>query len=356
MSDVVSRSWFAVLPNPEKNGYPGTPEEVVEKLKTEWVQDNPLKRGYWAYCISAKGMPHIHMVLEGTGSMRFSAVKKAYPSAHLEPTKGSKKQVLAYINKESPFEEKGEQVITSISYGNIEGNKQYALHNADSIFCAIERMIEEGMTPSQIMEVDIRLRKEENIIRKCYFAKRYKETPPQRKITVIWHLGDSGSGKSFTYVKLCEEHGDDNVYFFSDYANKGNGGFDTYCGEPILFMDELKGNALPFELLLMITQGYRTQVHCRYSNCYALWTEVHITSVYAPEDIYRETVSKERQDKDTIKQLLRRITKYVYHYKQGEQYKIFELDGEQYEGFDDLKRHAPSEEWMEVDDNDLPFK
>ena len=57
--------------------------------------------------------------------MRFSAVKKAYSTkaVHFEPTKGNKKQVMAYIRKEPPFDEKGEQVICFTSFGNIEGNK-----------------------------------------------------------------------------------------------------------------------------------------------------------------------------------------------------------------------------------------
>lgn len=111
MADTVSRSWFAVFPNPENHGYEGSPEDIVEKLKQEWIGDNPFRKGWWGYCISAKGLPHVHMVLEDSGSCRFTKVKKAYPTAHLEPTKGTKKQVLQYIKKEPPFDEKGEQVI-----------------------------------------------------------------------------------------------------------------------------------------------------------------------------------------------------------------------------------------------------
>lgn len=88
-------------------------------------------------------------------------------------------------------------------------------------------------------------------------------------------------------------------------------------------MDELKQDSLPFELLLTITQGYRSQIHCRFSNCFALWSEVHITSIFSPEDIYGGMVSRENQVKDTIKQLLRRITAYIYHYKVGDEYKSF---------------------------------
>jgi hypothetical protein len=354
--DTVSRSWFAVFPYPEQHGYSGTPEEICEQLKQGWIGDNHLRKGWWGYCISDKGMPHIHMVLEGSGSMRFSAVKKAYPTAHLEPTKGNKKQVLAYIKKESPFDEKGEQVIYFTSHGNIECNKRFALSNNNDTLQTIEQLIEEGMTPDAIMAEDIRLREKESLIRKAYFAKRYKETPPQRDVKIVWHCGESGTGKSYAYIKLCEQFGDDNVYFFSDYANRGSGGFDNYGGQPILFMDELKRESLPYELLLTIMQGYRTQIHCRYSNCFALWSEVHITSIFSPEDIYGGMVNWETQAKDTIKQLLRRITQYVYHYKENGEFKTFKLPGNQYKDFDDLKRKATGKEFLSVDDEDKPFE
>lgn len=205
------------------------------------------------------------------------------------------------------------------------------------------------------MSEDIRLRREESLIRKCYFAKRYKGTPLMRTVKVVWHCGDSGCSKSYSYIDLCEKYGDDNVYFFSDYANRGVGGFDGYNGEKILMMDELKKDSLPSELLLTITQGYRLQIHCSFANCFALWEEVHITSIFSPEDIYGGMVSIDNQSKDTIKQLLRRITKYVYHYKANEEYKCFELLGDQYINFDDLKRRATGMGFVQINAQDIPF-
>lgn len=356
MADTVARSWFAVLPYPEKY-YKGSPEEIIEQMQKEWIGDNPLKKGHWAYCISKDGLPHVHMVLENSVSMRFSAVKKAYPKAHLEETKGSRKQVIAYIKKLPPFDEKGEQVICFTSYGNIEGNKRFILSNMNETLNKIEELVEDGMTPNQIMAEDIRLRKEETLIRKAYFAKRYRETPPYRDIKVVWHVGGSGEGKSYSYIDLCCRYGDDKVYFFSDYANKGVGGFDGYCGEEILFIDELKKSSLPYELLLLILQGYRSQIHCRYANCYALWKEVHITSIYPPEEIYKSVVNDEDRGIDTVKQLLRRINTFIYHYKDGEEYKSFELDGKQYVNYEELKYLASEKDgFCEIFDSDNPFR
>ena len=357
MADTVSRSWFAVFPNPEQHGYDGSPEDIVQKLKQEWIGDNPLRKGWWAYCISASGLPHVHMILEDSGACRFTKVKKAYPAAHLEQTKGSKEEVMRYIRKEYPFDEKGEQILAYTSYGNIEGKKRFTFSNTNEVLATIELLIEEGKTPNQIMAEDIKLRREESLIKKCYFAKRYRETPPIRNVKVFWHCGDAGSGKSYSYISLCQKYGDDLVYFFSDYANKGVGGFDGYCGEPYLFMDEIKQNSLPFELLLTITQGYRAQIHCRYSNCFSLWNEVHITSIFSPEDIYGSMVSIENQSKDTIKQLLRRITTYIYHYKVNGEYKTFELAGNEYIDFDDLKYRATGNEFLKIsDEEEVPFE
>lgn len=358
MANTVSRSWFAVLPHPEKY-YQGSPEEIVEEMKNEWIGENPLRKGHWAYCISKDGLPHIHAVLENSVSMRFSAVKKVYSKVnmHLEETKASKKQVLAYIHKKPPFDEKGEQVICFTSYGNIEGNKRFRLSNMNETMDKIEELIEDGMTPAQIMAEDIRLRKEETLIRKAYFAKRYRETPPHRKVTVYWHCGMSGVGKSYTYIELCDRYGEDDVYFFSDYTNKGVGGMDNYCGENILFLDELKKGSLPYEMLLLITQGYRSQIHCRYANAYALWTEVHITSIYPPEEIYKSVVNDEDREIDTVKQLLRRINTFIYHYKDGEEYKSFELDGKEYVNYEELKYLALEKDgFCEISGSDNPFR
>ena len=63
-NDVTVRSWFCVFNNPDKHGYEGTPQEVCEKLMGEWVGDSGTRSGAWAYCISAEGLHHLHMVLE----------------------------------------------------------------------------------------------------------------------------------------------------------------------------------------------------------------------------------------------------------------------------------------------------
>ena len=86
-NDTMARSWFCVANNPQEHGYIGTPEEIAERIADDWVKDNPQRSCAIAYCISADGLHHLHKVLEDVKNMRFSAVKKVFPSMHMEPTK-----------------------------------------------------------------------------------------------------------------------------------------------------------------------------------------------------------------------------------------------------------------------------
>lgn len=306
-NNQVSKSWFAVLANPEDHGYSGTPQEICEKMCDEWLSNSSTRTGAWTYCISAGGLPHVHMVVEDEVAMRFSAVKKAYAcGAHFEPTKGNKKQADDYINKRTPYDEKGEKVLCLVRAGEIKG-AQGKRSDLDEIVA----LLDEGKTPEQIMSRNIHFRRFEKIIRDEYFARLLKKTPPIREVKVHWLCGASGTGKSYTFVRLCESVGEDNIYFVT---NLDNGTFDKYAGQPILFVDELKEDSISYAGLLALLDRYKRQVSARYSNTYALWNEVYITSVFAPEQLYQEMVSYHKHPTDTYEQLRRRITDLTYFY------------------------------------------
>ena len=91
MGESVTKSWFAVLNNPCEHGYSGTPQEICEQLRDEWVGTSTTRTGAWAYCISALGLHHIHMVLEDVVAMRFSVIKKpTRKECTLKPRKARK--------------------------------------------------------------------------------------------------------------------------------------------------------------------------------------------------------------------------------------------------------------------------
>jgi len=308
--DGVSKSWFCVFNNPEEHGYKGTPEEIVDKMISVWIEDNPQRSCAIAYCVSEKGLKHCHAVLEDTKAMRFTAVKKLYPAMHIEPTKGNKGEAENYINKRGKFEETGEKIIYINQHGDIKGAQ-----GSRRDLSIIEDLINQGKTPDEIFETSFSFRRYDKMIRDAFFHNRKKLTPIKRELKVVYHVGQSGSGKSYSMLELIEKHGEDDVYIVTDYEN----GFDKYNGERIIFMDEFRGQ-IPFAQLLTLIDGYKVQVKARYTNVYSLWSEVHITSVMPPEKLYEKMVSENRNI-DTKEQLMRRITDIVYHYKKDGEYK-----------------------------------
>ena len=304
----ISRSWFCVFNNPAEHGYKGTPEEVCNRLRDEWVQDSQTRTGAWLYCISADGLHHVHMVLEDTQSMRFSAIKASYcKGMHFEPTKGSKQQVEDYIHKRGKFEEKGEQIVCCVQFGEVKGRQ-----GRRTDLTRLADLIAEGKTPDEILSDDANAFRYKNMIKDMYFMKREKDTPITREVKVYWHVGDTGSGKSYSRVILAEEIGEDNIYHLTAY---GSGAFDNYCGQKVLWIEDYRGE-FPFPMLLRLLDVYKCEVPARYSNVKALWTEVHITSVLTPMQCYPDNCGSV----DTIQQLLRRITAVIYHFKTDMQY------------------------------------
>lgn len=305
--DTVSKTWFAVLNNPEEHGYSGAPQCICEKMRDEWIAGSPTRSGAWAYCISAEGLHHIHMVLEDRVAMRFSKIKANYAvGMHFEPTKGTKQQAEDYIHKRAPYDEKGETVVCIVQSGEIRGATGQRTDLGE-----IEALLNAGMTPAEIFRTNFSYRRYEHMIKADYYDRRLQETPIVREVSVHYIVGDSGTGKSYKYAELCAEHGESSVYHISDYQA---GGFDLYQGEPIIFLDEYKGQ-YSYSFFLTLIDKYRSQVHARYSNVHMLWSEVYISSIYPPEMLYELMVPTHLRRIDTITQLLRRITDITYCYK-----------------------------------------
>lgn len=338
MSDSVARSWFAVFNNPAAHGYTGTPEEICQRLRDEWLIGGEKRTGAWAYCVSAEGLPHIHMVLEDSKAMRFSAIKASYAvGMHFEATRGNRTQAEAYIEKKPPFDEKGESVLCIVRHGEIKG-----MQGKRSDLEEIAALLEAGSTPAEIFRQSFRFRRYERMIVSDYMERRRSATPISREITVHYLVGDSGTGKSHVYAELCEKHGEEHVYHMADYLN---GGFDLYRGEPILFLDEFKGN-FPYGVFLSILDKYKSQIHARYANIYALWSEVYIASVFPPEVLYAQMVPPHLRGTDTIEQLFRRITDITYCFRDGDRFCRCVQSMQHYTDYNGLRAKALACAWL----------
>lgn len=314
------------------------PEFLAEYLSYIWNGSGKGRTCAIAICISADGCYHAHMALYGnTTTLR--NVAKILHGSHVEPQLGGKAELKNYMLKQGKYEEKGETILYVKDIDKI----QDISGKRNDLDC-IEEMLLQGFTPQQILDTNFRFYRYQNMILQAYTDQRIKESPAKQDVYVEIHIGESGSGKTFYYNHLCEKYGIDNIYILTDYDNNASGGLDTYMkvgAPPVLFMDEFKGFGFSYGKLLTMLNGYtRMQTHSRYTNSYNLWNEVYITSVYPPEALYQNMVSREYQDIDSYTQFIRRIKKIVYHYIENGEYKTYSIDSKDYTTYEDLRNQV----------------
>lgn len=332
MKDTQARKYQLTINNPLEHGLD---HEAIKNLLGQLTALS-------YYCMADEigletGTTHTHIFLMLRSATRFSRIKRLFPTAHIETAHGTAQENRAYVEKSGKWAE-DKKSDTSVP-GTFEewGNPDEPGQGNRSDLEEIEAMLHDGKTPSEIMESNFAYRRYKAMIREAYFDKRKRETPVERDVKVHYLVGESGSGKTHTYVDLCETHGEEAVYILTDYEG---GGLDNYQGEPILVMDEYKGQ-FRFSQLLMLLQGYKSQFHARYSNIYMLWTEVYITSVFPPEELYSKMVEESKRARDTQQQLFRRITDITYCFVDAAgEYQRYTIPMSDYVDYAELKNAA----------------
>lgn len=296
------------------------------------------------YCMSDEvsdtGTPHTHVFILLGSKKRWSAVQNAFAHGHIEAmVKGTTEQVVAYIKKEKGSTKQHTRVPgTYEEWGSIPVILPNASKN--EILLQGQALLDQGLTPSEICGRSILFRQCEGEIKKSFFAAKLMATPAQREIDVYWHVGPTGSGKSYTYVKLCKRHGDEEVFFTSNYRNNCTALMEGYEAQKYLVLDEMKAGCIPYGFLLGLLDGYKRPIYARYNNVYALFEQVHITSVFTPDEIYKSIVGPENREVDSLDQLMGRIKVVIFHWKYGEEYKSYGILGKKYTSREDLQRRA----------------
>lgn len=343
-TSTKNRAWLGTVQvqNMEKAGLSKKeyekPEYLANFLCETWTNSGKGRTAGASVCVSEKGLYHVHIAMYGNLTTLGNVAKIMYDS-HIEPQLGGKKELKSYLLKEPPYDEKGEQVLFTVGLENIQDNK-----GMRSDLEEIAQLLEDGYAPSEIMQQSFSYRKYEKMIKSAFIDKRIKDTPIIKDMHNEWHVGASGSGKTYYYYELCKKYSPEQIYMATDFEN---GGLDFYIEQgapPILFMDEFKGNMRFSQLLTMLDKYSRTQTHCRYANTYNLWTTCIITSVYPPDEVYSLMVNDDRKSRDKIEQLLRRLDLIVYHYIENGEYKTFSISAQEYTNYEDLKQRALGDE------------
>lgn len=295
MASDISKSWFCVFNNPDDHGYSGSPQEVIERLRDEWIEESDTRSGAWVYCISAVGLHHVHMVLEDKKAMRFSAVKKTYAiGMHFEATKGNKDQAEDYIYKRGKYEEKGEEIIAFVQHGEIKGCQgarndlvelYYMIHNGMSNYEILQE------NPTYLLQID-RMEK----VRQSILDEKYKDTWRDLEVIYIW--GRTGCGKT---RGIMEQYGYSNVYRITDY----NHPFDSYRGQDVILFEEFRSSLLMDDMLKYL-DGYPVELSARYINRHACYTKVFFCTNI---DLREQYPNIQREQPLTWQAFLRRISR-----------------------------------------------
>lgn len=296
--DTRHRKYLLTMNNP---GEDWTHENIRQALDT-------LQLKYWCMAdeIGLEGKtPHTHVFfVVKTSAIRFSTVKKLFPTAHIDPSNGSSEENRAYIQKSGKWADdpKGE---TSIPDTFEEwGEMPIEQPGTRTDLAILYQYIKDGLTNFEIVEInpDYMLNLEK-IDRARLVIKEQQYRDVFRELETIYIWGKTGTGKT---RGVMEKYSYSGVYRVTDYSHP----FDSYNGEDVLLLDEYSSN-FKIRDLLNYLDGYPLTLPCRYTNRVACYTKVYIISNICLSEQY---VDIQHNSSETFRALLRRIKKVIYYY------------------------------------------
>lgn len=253
--------------------------------------------------------PHTHVYISFSSAVRFSTVKKHFPTAHIETVKGSVQENIDYISKSGKWKDtdKSETSIDG-SFEEIGYRPPENMGKRKDMEELYRMIVDEELSNAEIirnnndyiMQID-KLDK----IRTTYLQEKFKGTR-RLDLEVIYVFGVTGSGKTRS---IFDKHNDDNLYRITDYKHP----FDRYTTESVVMFEEFR-NSLPLKDMLNLLDIYPIMLSARYANKYACYNKVYICTNWRLEKQYEY---EQAYDKESWNAFLRRIHKVVEYTKDG---------------------------------------
>lgn len=257
---------------------------------------------YFCLCdeIGEQGTPHTHVYVVYANAVMFDTMKKRFPAAHIETTKGSSQENREYIRKEGKWREDAKKETnladTFEEYGEMP---QDTRQKNETVSSYVLEMIKDGCTNAQIVDAFpsylTRIDKIEQA-RQMLRGEEHKDT--WREVHTTYRYGTTGTGKTRS---VMERYGYSNVYRVTNYQHP----FDGYAGQDVIVFEEFRSNLMIGDMLNYL-DGYPFALPCRYANKIACFTKVYIISNIPLEDQYRNI---QHEQPSTWAAFLRRIDK-----------------------------------------------
>lgn len=201
--------------------------------------------------------PHWQCYAEFKSQVRFEQLKKLLgETTHLEARRGSAESASLYCQKDGKFQEFGE--ISS------QGKRSDLATVIDSI--------EDNYSVDAIaMENPATFIKYSRGIKELVAIRNKAAVPKWRQVEVIVLIGPTGCGKT------RRAHQEDDIYDVICERGKPLW-FDGYESQTSLLLDEFMPEAINFQFLLRLLDGYEMRLPIKGGFAYANWTKVFITS------------------------------------------------------------------------------
>lgn len=293
--DSQSRKYILTINNPQECGFDH--DMIIDRMHLFHPR-------YFCLAdeIAPSGTYHTHAFLLGYSPIRFSTVKRRFPTAHIEPAHGSAKENRDYIRKEGKWADtlKADTSVegTFFEFGELPTE-------AEETAPKMHRLVQDvtdGRTTVEIIKNDPSFAfkgKDIDALRETLTSERFKTE--NRDVKVHYYYGDTGTGKT---RGIFERHNAEDICRVTDYGRKTGLRFDAYHGQDVLVFEEFHSQ-VPIDAMLNYLDIYPLMLPARYNDRVACYTTVYITSNLPLTQQYTDI---QRNKPETWKAFLRRIS------------------------------------------------
>ena len=303
-NNTQGRKWLLVINNPAEAGLDHAKlTEILHRFSPSYF--------CMADEIATTGTYHTHIFFCAPSPVRFSTIKKRFPTAHIEKAYGTPRENRDYITKS------GQWADTSKAETSVPGTfEEWGTLPADNEDKAPEmfQLIQELRSGKSTMEVieehpnlAFRIREIE-LLRQTILAEKY--SVEKRELDVTYLYGASGAGKTWG---IFERHDPREICRITDYGGRNGVRFDTYRCQDVLVFEEFHSQ-IPIDSMLNHLDIYPHTLPARYTDRTACYTKVYITSNIPLEEQYRDI---QRYQLETWRAFLRRIHNVIEYLPDG---------------------------------------
>ena len=294
INNAQSRKWMITVNNPVSCGLDHSSiTEILHLFNPDY------------FCladeIASTGTYHTHIYLYSKSPIRFSTVKRRFPTAHIEKANGTALENRDYIRKEGKWSDT-DKTETSVNGTFVEfGTMPTAAEETAPKMYKLLDDVKSGYTTTEIIHSNPGFAfkaRDIDALRDTLLSDKYRAE--NRDISVHYLYGDSGTGKTRS---IFDRHDALDICRITDYGGKNGVRFDAYHGQNVLVFEEFHSQ-IPISAMLNYLDIYPVMLPARYSDRVACYTTVYITSNISLKKQYPDI---QKREPETWKAFLRRI-------------------------------------------------